>query len=383
MNEKITKNQARKFLLIKHGLYGKHIFSGKEGIYDYVRQAGCIQYDPIDVCGKNHELVLQSRIKGFEKPMLHELLYEERRLVDWFDKNQSIMLMEDWPYFEHHRKRANGASRHKEEVDKVSGDIIEFIRKNGEVCSSDLEYQQKLNWWWSPASLSRLALETMYLRGELVISNKKNTRRFYDIAENIIPKDIFSAENPNKTHVEVIRWNVLRRIRSVGMLKNKASDAFLGLHGFKAKDRNDAFSSLLEQGTVFEFEIEGSDAPFYADCADADILERAIDGSGESDRLEFIAPLDNMMWDRKIIEELFGFSYKWEIYTPVKDRKYGYYVLPMLFGDRFIGRIELKRDRKKKRIEKLGLWWEDKAFNSPEMRKRVKEKLNGFNKTMY
>ena len=89
------------------------------------------------------------------------------------------------------------------------------------------------------------------------------------------------------------------------------------------------------------------------------------------------------IWDRKVIEELFGFSYKWEIYTPVKDRKYGYYVLPILSGDRFIGRIELRRDRKKKKIEQAGLWWEDKAYGSAEMKKRVREKLDGFNKIMY
>ena len=383
MTHKITKEQARRYLLIKHGLWGEYVFSGKEGIYDYVRQAGCIQYDPIDVCGKNHELVLQSRIKGFQKTMLHGLLYEDRRLVDWFDKNQAIMPMEDWPYFAHRRIDAGKNSRHKQEVDKVSGDILQFIKENGEVCSSDLEYQEKLNWWWSPTSLSRLALETMYVRGDIVISNKKNTRRFYDIAEKIIPEDILTAKNPNSTHEEIIHWHVLRRIRSVGMLRCKASDAFLGLQGFKAKDRNSAFGALLEQGAVFEIEVEGSDEPFYADVAYMEILERAIDGAGESDRLEFIAPLDNMMWDRKIIEELFGFSYKWEIYTPVAERKYGYYVLPVLFGDSFIGRIELRRDRKKKKMEKIGFWWEDKAYNTPDMRKMVREKVKDFNKIMY
>ena len=383
MVHKITKKQAKRFLLMKHGLYGEHIFSGKEGVYDFIRQAGCIQYDPIDVCGKNHELVLQSRVKDFDKNMLHELLYADRRLVDWFDKNQAIMPMEDWPYFTHRRARAGEASRHKEEVDKVSGDIIKFIEENGEVCSSDLEYQQKLNWWWSPTSLSRLALETMYVRGELVISNKKNTRRFYDLAERHIPKEYYAAQNPNKKDIEKNKWHTLRRIGSVGMLHNKSSDAFLGLHGYKAAAREAAFGGLLDEGKITEIKVEGCKLPFYIDACDQELLEQAKkDGEG-SDRLEFIAPLDNLIWDRKIIEELFGFSYKWEIYTPVKDRKYGYYVLPILNGDRFIGRIELKRDRKKKKIEKLGLWWEDKAYNSPEMRKRMKEKLKEFNKVMY
>ena len=384
MAQKLTKEQAKKFLLIKHGLYGDYKFSGKRGIRDFVQQSGCIQYDPIDVCGKNHELVLQSRIEGFRKEMLHELLYKDRVLVDWFDKNQAIMSMEDWPYFEHERKRIVHNSRHKEEVDKVSDEIYEYIKQNGQVCSSDLQdHQKKLDWWWAPTSLARLALETMYMRGEIAISDKKNTRRFYDIAGRVIPQNILDAPNPNGTQDDIHRWNVLRRIRSVGMLHNKASDAFLGFHHFKSKDRNVAFGRLLADGAIFELEVEGSAAPFYVDATDMEMLELAIDTKDENPRLEFIAPLDNMIWDRNIIEELFDFSYKWEIYTPVKDRKYGYYVLPVLWGDDFIARIELKRDRKKKRIEKIGLWWEDKAYNTPEMRKKIRDKLKEFNKVMY
>ncbi|WP_245947993.1 hypothetical protein [Paenibacillus sambharensis] len=78
----LTKRQARQFLLLKHGLLGEYKFSGKQGVLDFVRQASCIQFDPIDVCGKNAEVVLQSRIKGFTKGMLAELLYEDRSLVD-------------------------------------------------------------------------------------------------------------------------------------------------------------------------------------------------------------------------------------------------------------------------------------------------------------
>lgn len=383
MNSKITKHQASKFLLIKHGLLGEHTFIGKEGILSFVKQAGCIQYDPIDVCGKNHELVLQSRVPNFEKGMLQELLYKDRALFDWFDKNQAIMPISDWPYFEHHRMRANEASRHKEAVDKVSGDILKFIQENGAICSSDLDYQEKVDWSWSPTSLSRAALETMYLRGELIISDKKNTRRIYDITRRHMPQELLSTKNPNTTAEQINKWHLLRRIGGVGMLHNKASDAFLGMRGFKAKERNHAFEALITEKVVMEIEVEGSKLPFYIKREDASILEMTLEDNTQSDRLEFIAPLDNLIWDRKIIEELFGFSYKWEIYTPVKDRKYGYYVLPILHGDKFIGRIELKRDRVKKKIEKLGLWWEDKSYNSSEMKKKVKEKLKRFNEVMY
>ena len=102
----ITKQQAAQFILAKQGLTGAYKFTGKEGAYDYVRQAGCIQFDPVDVCGKNAELTLQSRVKGFRKSMLRELLYEDRKLIDYVDKELSIWPVEDWPYFASFRERS-------------------------------------------------------------------------------------------------------------------------------------------------------------------------------------------------------------------------------------------------------------------------------------
>ena len=95
----ITNSQARQFLLLKHGLIGEYKFVGKQGVIDFIRQTGCIQYDPIDICGRNSELTLQSRVKGFTKEMLYNLLYEDRLLLDYPDKNTAIILTEDWPYF--------------------------------------------------------------------------------------------------------------------------------------------------------------------------------------------------------------------------------------------------------------------------------------------
>ena len=114
----ITNKQARQFILAKQGLIGKYRFVGKDGAYAYIRQAGCIQFDPVDVCGKNAELTLQSRVKGFQKSMLQELLYEDRKLVDYPDKELSIWPAEDWPYFSSYRERS-----------RRSGDTFEGLRE--------------------------------------------------------------------------------------------------------------------------------------------------------------------------------------------------------------------------------------------------------------
>ncbi len=379
----ITKKQARHFLLLKQGLYGPKRFHGKEGIYAYVKQAACVQFDPIDVCGKNHELVFQSRVEGFEKGQLHELLYRDKVLIDWFDKNMSICLREDWPYFSYQRERAHQGSRSKEEVGRVADEVLSIIQENGAVSSKDLAMKEKVDWYWAPTSLARATLDTLYDQGRLVISHKENTRKFYDLPERHVDEELLKMENPNQTQHEQLCWKVLRRIRGVGLLHANNSYAYIGISGLKAKEREAVFKTLLKEEKIFEISVEGCKLPFYYLSEDQPLIEQVTAGVEESERLEFIAPLDNLIWDRVMIEELFGFSYKWEIYTPIKDRKFGYYVLPILMGDKFIGRIEMKRDRKKKKFEILNIWWEDKAFNTKENRKRVKSHAKEFMKVMF
>ena len=107
----VTLPQARQFILLKQGLLGDYRFIRKDGAYQYVRQAGCIQFDPVDVCGRNAELTLQSRVKGFRKKMLHDLLYRDRLLVDYSDKELSIWPSEDWPFFSGYRERSKALGR--------------------------------------------------------------------------------------------------------------------------------------------------------------------------------------------------------------------------------------------------------------------------------
>ena len=132
----------------------------KEGVLDYIKQAGCIQFDPIDICGKNHELVLQSRVEGFRKHQLYDLLYKDRKLVDLFDKNMAIVPVGDWPYLNHYRDYFQNGGRHKEDIDRVAAEILNHIKTNGPICSADIKYDEKVNWYWAPTSLARAALDT-------------------------------------------------------------------------------------------------------------------------------------------------------------------------------------------------------------------------------
>ena len=344
--QKLTNAEARRFLLYKHGLIGPYRFSGKAGVLDFVRQAGCLQFDPIDVCGKNAELVLQSRVKGFRKQTLYNLLYRDRSLVDYFDKNLAIFPAEDWKYFRRYHERHRDHERSRAEIDAVRGQVKDIIRARGPVCSADLDMDRKVDWYWSHTKLSRAALEHLYFCGELAVHHKKGTIKYYDLIENCLSPAVLSEPDPYPDGHEHRKWHVLRRIGAVGLLWNRASDAWLNIAGLKSEERERIFAELYAEGRIMQAEVEGINDPLYYRAEDRALLERVRRGPALKKRCEFLAPLDNMLWDRRLILALFGFDYKWEIYTPQDQRKYGYYVLPVLYGDSLVGRIEMVRDKK-------------------------------------
>ena len=357
----LTNGQARNFLLLKQGLIGEYRFQGREGVCGYIGQAGCIQSDPIDVCGKNAELVLQSRVHGFEKKMLDGLLYEDRRLIDYFDKNMSIFLTGDWKYFSRIRERHIVCGRSRDSVDAVADAIISIIRERKFACSGDIGIKGTVDWYWSPTALSRAALETLYFRGELIIHHKKGNVKYYALAGDFLDGAVLEAADPNATDEDFYKWRVLRRIGSVGLLWNRPSDAWLGIGDFKSECRNRVFSSLMSEGKISECAVEGIPEKLYFLSEDRPVVELAQKRAPFQARLEFIAPLDNLLWDRRLIKAIFGFDYKWEIYTPVSRRKYGYYVLPVLYGNRFAGRAEFAVDKKSKKLQLLNYWPEKDA----------------------
>jgi len=374
---KISKKQARLFMLLKHGLTGEYKFIGRQGILDFIRQAGCIQYDPIDVCGKNSELVLQSRIKGFTKQMLYSLLYEDRKLIDYFDKNLAIMRTEDWPYFWRYREAYRTGGRSRDEVKAVSEEIKSIIREKGPVSSADIGFDEKVHWYWSNTKLSRAALETLYFCGDLVVHHKKGTVKYYDLAEKYIPAELLNSK-PHTDEFEHQRWRVMRRIGAVGLLWNKPSDAWLNINGLNANTRNEIFRQLLEEDKIMDITVEGIKDKMYCLKTDQGLVETILEEPELKARCELIAPLDNILWDRRLIKTLFDFDYKWEVYTPQPQRKYGYYVLPLLYGDRFIGRVEAVRNKKTKALEIKNIWYEGDSLLTKEIKEDIDKCLERF-----
>ena len=365
---RITIEEARRFILGKQGLLGSHRFVGKEGALQYIQQAGCIQYDPVDVCGKNAELTLQSRVKGFTRSMLADLLYVDRLLVDYSDKELSIWSREDWPYFSGYRAMSKVHGAGFEGIPELEARAIAFIREHGPVSSDTLPIEGKIYWhssmhwsghWQNQSNAARSVLEQLYTDGVLLIHHKSGSRKYYDLAERYFSPELLNAENPCPDDMALLRWRIKRRVGAVGMLWNRRSDAWLGIN-MSTEQRNVAINALEADGIIVKAEVESIRSPLFFLAEDIPLMEAVRQGVLDTKpRLEFLAPLDPMLWDRKLIEAVWDYQYSWEIYTPVNQRKYGYYVLPILYGDKFVGRIEAAADRKAATLVVRNIWYED------------------------
>lgn len=385
----LTKAQARTFILAKQGLLGAYRFSGKEGALAYVRQAGCIQYDPVDVCGKNAELTLQSRVKGFRKSMLSTLLYRDRKLVDYADKELSIWPAEDWPYFSLYRERSRALGGTFEGLAALEQEALAHIRKHGPVSSDTLPIQGEIFWhssmhWsgnWEKNSLAaRSVLEQLYTDGTLVIHHKNGSRKFYDLAERHLAPALLAAENPCPDEASLLRWRILRRIGAVGLLWDRNSTAYLGID-LNADRRRAALADLEASGAILPAQVEGIRSAFYYRAEDEALMCSVLaDTLDRKARMEFIAPLDPMLWDKTLIASLWGFRYSWEIYTPADKRKYGYYTLPILWGEDFIGRIETAADRKTGTLLVKNVWLEPGVRRTKKMQAALDRTLRRFAK---
>lgn len=364
---RLSLEQARRFLLLKQGLLGDHRFIGKAGALSYVRQSGCIQFDPVDACGKNAELALQSRVKGFAKRDLYDLLYTDRQLVDYPDKNLSIIPVESWPYFERYRQAARESGKQFDGLDVLQKQALAYIDEHGAVSSAELPitgstyWHSAIHWsgnWSGSSNAARSVLEQLYSTGQLVIHHKEGARKYYDLAVKHLPAQLLGAPDPLPEDEAHMAWRVLRRIGAIGLLWNRPSDAWLNIWGMKAAQRDAAFSALLSSERIVPLQVDGLKDALYCRSEDIPLMEAASQQTQWKPRCELLAPLDCMLWDRRLINALFGFDYTWEIYTPAAKRKYGYYVLPMLYSDNLVGRVEATADRKAGMLTVKNIWLE-------------------------
>jgi hypothetical protein len=358
---RLSRADARRFLLAHHRLWPPRRLVGKAGILEYIRHAGCIQYDPVNLVGQNPELVLQARVASYTPALLAELLYTDRLLLDGWDKAASIHATGDWPSFA--RRRARERQEYSDPASPpmaIAGAVKDALRARGPLCSADLEHNDTIEWWWGVRTrLGRAALEILFSLGEVGVHHRIGTRRYFDLIERLLPADLLAAADPHTTDAAYQEWHVTRRVGGLGIANPAASQCWPGIVGVRTEARRAVLSRLAGRGVVIPVAVaEVARQPFFIRAADLPLLEEIAGQETVAPAAAFIGPLDNLIWDRDLIRWLFDFDYTWEVYKPAAQRKYGHYVLPVLYGDRFVARVEPIYDRKARVLTLVNWWWE-------------------------
>ena len=364
---------ARRFLVLRHLLAPPRALPpGEQSVLGVLERLGSLQFDPLEIAGRNHDLVLQARIAGYRREMTDALLYERRLLFEAYNKGLSILPTAELPLYrltwDHARIRHDGAAF--DEHAPLVEELLARIRRDGRLSSTDIESRAAIDWYWRPTNPVRAILEALAEAGILAIARRDGNRRIYDLAERLFPVDLL-AERPSVR--EQARHRLLSRYRANGLL-GAAGQAELWIGtGRAAPDparpdlptRTELRAELLADGSLTAVSVEGLRGPRLIVASDVAWLQRAIDEvaagappGGAAPAVSFLAPLDPFCWDRDLLRGLFGFDYVWEVYVPQSKRRWGYYVLPILFGDRLVGRIEPRFDRAARAVRVLGTWWE-------------------------
>lgn len=347
----VKKEIIRKYLLLKQLLLPPLSLKGLTGIEKVFNTLRSIQFDPQSPCGTNVDLVLQARIEGIHPKDYYSWLYQQKKGIECFDKELCIVPIEDFSlckkvYSKKSKKSINNfVQENSLEIEK----LILRIKKDGEISSAKITNDRKIESFWGNPRWGKAVLDILWKTGKLVISKREKGRKYYDLPERTYGKKYNWIEDNNFNFEKVIR-----RIQSVGLLpRSGTGQGWLGV-GI-GKQILPTITRLLEQKTLIEIKIKDIKKTYVMSKYDLNLLQKATVIKPKPS-IVFLAPLDNLLWDREMIKNIFDFEYKWEVYTPKHQRKFGHYVLPILYGDKFIGRIEPRQVDDK--LEIKGLWLE-------------------------
>jgi uncharacterized protein len=358
---KVTAEAARRFLVARHLLApARTLEGGPEAVLEHLRRFGSLQYDPIAVAGRSHDLVLHARVAEYD-PTWTELLYQRRELFEAVNKGLSFVLTSDYPWFR--REWSRNARGVLAENAEVADRVLERLRADGPLSALDFEREHgaTVDWFGVRANVVRAVLEAYTVTGVLGLARRDGSRRYYDLTERLVPRDVLEHEVPM---TEQLRHMMLSRYRAHGLLgASSGGDVFGGLGPAKPDPRYPEHpgrtalrEGLIEEGELVPVDVEGTRGTRFVLRGEVELLASPPEPPPS---VAFLSPFDPLIWDRALLGSLFEFDYVWDLFHPPAKRRFGWYVLPVSFRDRFVGRIEPRIDRAGGRIEVLGLWWEE------------------------
>jgi uncharacterized protein YcaQ len=330
----VSPAAVRRHMVASQGYAPRFRRASASDVESTIRRLSAVQLDSISTVDRAHRLTISARVGVFADTVVTDLL-ATGRVFEYWAHEACLLPIELWP---HYRRVMEGDGHWgihdramREHADLVEP-VLGRIRAEGALGSRDFEGEGSGGMWnRKPA---KAVLEALWDSGTLVISGRRNFQRAYDLAERVIPKQWLDASIP--TEEETLRTLALLAVNARGALTEAAIREHWRLKGGKARLHHH-LEALVDEGRLQKLDVDDGGAPFYIP-AGTDLLETPAPPT-------LVCPFDNLLWDRPLLERLFGFRHVIEVYKREHERQFGYYVLPLLAGDRLVGRADLKADR--------------------------------------
>lgn len=349
----ISANDARRLALGAQGLLRDQPFGrGRAGSLAAIEHLGYVQIDTISVVERAHHHVLMTRVPNYQPAMTEHLLARDRSIFEYWSHAAAFLPIRDFRFY---LPMMNGFKRYRPPDRKVAKAILERITTEGPLQSRDFEAPKGKasgGWWdWKPA---KLALELLFLGGDLMISKREGFQKTFDLTERVLPANV-DTRAPGET--EWFRFIVRSVVRAHGVASlhdiGYARTTLRKFYGRAVmKDLVSTTRELVEAGELVEVQVAGS--PWYSTQAALEDLPIRL---GKR-RMTILSPFDNVVINRRRALALFDFDYLIECYTPEPKRRFGYFCLPVLWGDQLIGRLDAKAHRKQSVLEVKALYLE-------------------------
>lgn len=337
----MTLQQLQRTTLHSQGLLQTSSFGkGKKAVLNALEHLGYIQIDTLSIVERAHHHTLWTRIPDYKKEHLDELV-KERKVFDYWFHAASYLPMRDFRYTLSQMQDVKRNDSHYYNADpKIMRYVMDTIRTEGPKKARDFQSKSKKvgSWWnWKP---TKLALERLFMQGDLMISERNGMQKTYDIAERILPENIDLTE---PSPIEFAEYLVRTYLRAYGFTTVKQI-THLKTGKIVRKNVNEVLESMLEEGSIQKVDIEGMPSVFMRSYLTKKTFTKS------NSQIQLLSPFDNSIIHRDRIKQFFGFDFQLECYTPKEKRQYGYFCLPILFGDTFIGRVDCKAHQKRETI---------------------------------
>jgi uncharacterized protein len=300
-----------------------------------IRRLSCVQLDSISTVERSHRITLSSRIGAYPRGTVSKLL-GEGRLFEYWAHEACLLSVDDFPLFRWRMRGRGHWGSHERALDdhpEVAEHVLDEIRARGPLGSREFAGEGGEGMWnWKPA---KRVLDSLWDRGDLAIAGRQGFQRLYDLTERVIPRRVLEAPEPSPD--EALRALVIRAVGARGALTESGIAEHYRLPGRTAAVRGHV-QALVADGSLRRLRVDDGGPPVLVP-GDLPLSESVPPGA------TLLSPFDNLLWDRPFARRVLGFDHLLEIYKPARQRVYGYYVLPLLRGDRIVARVDLKADR--------------------------------------